>query len=287
VSDITLEPQYSLRGRSTTREAVYSELRRRSEALRTHPKLLLDLAYGPTPRERLDVFTQQDGAPVVVFVHGGYWRALDKDIFLALCAPLAEAGFVAINVEYGLRPDFTLPQIVAQVLRAISFIAGNAAEYGGRADRVILCGHSAGGHMVAWAATIDWRALGMEGMEIWGVVPVSGIFDLEPLLRTSINNDLELDADTARAFSPIHFPNRRDRPDHPLPPTLGIVGGRETRGFLDQTRMFNTALQAAGHEAQMYIADGLDHFSICQALADPDSPVFARLMAFIEAQISR
>lgn len=284
MSDLSLEPLYSLRGRSTTREAVYSELRQRSAALRTDPTLRLDVPYGPTPRERLDVFTQRDGAPVVIFVHGGYWRALDKDIFLALCAPFAQAGFVAINVEYGLRPDFTVPEIVAQVLQAISFIAGNAAKFGGRADRIILCGHSAGGHMVAWAAGIDWRARGVEGVEIRGVVPISGIFDLEPLLRTSINDDLKLDSDSARGLSPIHLTDRRQLS---LPPTLAMVGGQETQGFLDQTRLFNTALQVAGHDAQMYIADGLDHFSICQALADPGSAVSARLMAFIEAQISR
>lgn len=279
--DTVLEALYSLKGRSTTREAVYADLRKRSAAARTRPGFLYDLAYGPTPRERMDVFTQHGGAPVFVFVHGGYWRALEKDIFLALCAPFAERGFVAVNVDYGLRPDFTVPEIVAQVLRAIAFIADNAISYGGRADRLILCGHSAGGHMVAWAATTDWRALGAGEIDIRAIVPVSGIFDLEPLRRTSINNDLALDADTAERLSPIH------RLDRPLPPTFGVVGGQETRGFLDQTRNFNTALQAAGHTAQVLVAEDLDHFSICQALADPDSVVFERVLTFIEAQIDK
>ena len=224
----------------------------------------------------MDVFTQQGGAPVFVFIHGGYWRALDKDIFLALCAPHAARGFVAANVDYGLRPDFTVLEIVAQVLQAIAFIANNATRYGGRADRMILCGHSAGGHMVAWAATADWQALGADGIEIKAVVPVSGLFDLEPLRRTSINDDLALDANTARRLSPIH------RVGHPMPPTLGVVGGEETLGFQDQTRQYNAALQAAGHTTQMLTGEGLDHFSICQALADPDSAVFTRVAAFIE-----
>lgn len=274
-----LEALYSLKGGSTTRDAAYADLRSRSVALRGQRNLLLDVPYGPTARERLDVFTQEGGAPVYIFIHGGYWRALDKDIFLALCAPLAARGFVAANIDYGLRPDFTVPEIVAQVLQAIAFIANNAARYGGRADRMVLCGHSAGGHMVAWAATADWQALGAEGIEIRAVVPVSGLFDLEPLLATSINDDLTLDADTARALSPIH------RVGRPMSPTLSVVGGAETLGFQDQTRHYNAALQAAGHTAQMLTGDGLDHFSICQALADPDSAVFKSVADFIETYI--
>lgn len=271
-----LEALYSLRGGSTTREAAYADLRGRSAALHGQPKLLLDVPYGPTARERLDVFTQEGGAPIYIFIHGGYWRALDKDIFLALCAPLAARGFVAVNVDYGLRPDFTVPEIVAQVLQAIAFIANNAVRYGGRADRMVLCGHSAGGHMVAWAATVDWQALGVKEIEISAVVPVSGLFDLEPLLATSINDDLALDAGTAREMSPIH------RAGRPMPPTLSVVGGDETLGFQDQTRHYNAALQTAGHTAKMLTGDGLDHFSICQALADPDSAVFKSVAAFIE-----
>lgn len=274
-----LEALYSLKGGSTTRDAAYADLRSRSVALRGQPNLLLNVPYGPTARERLDVFTQNGGAPVYVFIHGGYWRALDKDIFLALCAPLAARGFVAANIDYGLRPDFTVPQIVAQVLQAIAFIANNAARYGGRADRMVLCGHSAGGHMVAWAATVDWQALGVEGIDIKAVVPVSGLFDLQPLLATSINDDLALDADTARGMSPVH------RAARPMPPTLSVVGGDETLGFQDQTRHYNAALQAAGHTAQMLTGDGLDHFSICQALADPDSAVFKSVADFIETYI--
>jgi arylformamidase len=274
-----LEPLYSLKGGSTTREAAYADLRERSAALRGQPKLLLDIPYGPTPRERLDVFTQDGGAPVFVFIHGGYWRALDKDIFLALCAPLAARGFVAANIDYGLRPDFTVPEIVEQVLQAIAFIANNAARYGGRPDRIVLCGQSAGGHMVAWAATVDWQVLGADGIDIRAVVPVSGLFDLEPLRQTSINDDLALDADTARDLSPIH------RAGYPVPPTLSVVGGDETLGFQDQTQNYTAALQAAGHTAVMLTGDGLDHFSICQALADPRSAVFTRVVAFIEAQI--
>ncbi len=279
MSDAELEELYSLRGRSATREEVYTELHRRSEALRSRPDLLHDLTYGATSRERIDVFTQEGGAPVFIFIHGGYWRALEKDTFLAVCEPFADRGFVAANVDYGLRPEFTVPEIVAQVLRAIIFIADNAASYGGRADRIVLCGHSAGGHMAAWAASEVWRAHGVEEIEIKAVIPVSGIFDLGPLRQTSINDDLAMDANTAHRLSPFYHLSR------PLPPMLCVVGGRETKGFLDQTQQFNIALRAAGHMSQVLIASGLDHFNICQALANSDSAVFARVMDFMEAQI--
>ena len=279
VIDPSLEALYSLKDRSTTRETVYSNLRRRSEAVRAQPNVICDIAYGPTPRERIDVFTQQGGAPVFVFVHGGYWRAFEKDTFLALCAPFAARGFVSVNVDYGLRPEFTVLEIVEQVLRAIAFIGKNALSYGGRAECIILCGHSAGGHMVAWAAGTDWRTLGAGDIDIRAIIPVSGIFDLEPLRWTSINGDLALDAISAEKLSPIN------RLDLQLPPTLGVVGGQETQGFLDQTRNFSTALQASGHIAQTLVAEHLDHFSVCQAISEPDSALFHRVNAIIDAQL--
>lgn len=280
MTDTALEPLYALKGASRTREAAYAALREISAALRGRADLIQDLPYGRNPRARLDVFGQSGGdAPVFVFVHGGYWRALDKDIFLALAAPWAARGFVAVNVEYALRPELTVAGIVDQVLEAIVFVADNAARYGGRADRLVLCGHSAGGHMVAWAAAADWAARTVDRPGIKAVVPVSGIFDLVPLLRTSINDDLGLDEDTARALSPIHALSR------PLPPTLALVGGAETEGFRQQTKTYAAALQSAGHEAEAFVADGLDHFTICQALADPQSRTFARVAAFVDARV--
>ena len=279
MSNTDLEEFYSLKGRSGTRELIYAQLRKRSEILSARPDLLSDLPYGATPRERLDVFVQEENAPIFIFVHGGYWRALEKDIFLAICAPFADRGFVAVNVEYGLRPDFTVPDIVEQILRAITFIGDNAVSFGGRADRIVLCGHSAGGHMVAWAAPENWDTRCLEEIQIRAVVQISGIFDLEPLRWTSINGDLALDANSAEKLSPIH------RLDLQLPPTLGVVGGQETQGFLDQTRNFNTALQASGHIAQTLVAGHLDHFSVCRAIADPDSALFHRVIAFIDAQL--
>lgn len=279
MADPAVEPLYALKGASQTRDAAYGELREKSEALSGRAGLLQDVAYGPHPRQRLDVFTQQGGAPIFVFVHGGYWRALAKDIFLAQAAPFADRGFVAVNVEYALRPEATVPQIVEQVLDAIAFVAGHAADYGGRADRMVLCGHSAGGHMVAWAAATDWAARGVAGLEIAAVVPVSGVFDLAPLRETSINDDLQLDAATAESLSPLHYLAR------PMPPTLALVGGAETLGFQAQTQAYAAALRNSGHNVESFVADGLDHFTICQALADPESETFARVAAFVDAHV--
>lgn len=277
--DPAVEPLYALKGASQTRETAYRVLRETSDAQRGRSDLLADIAYGRGPRERLDVFTQAGGAPVFVFVHGGYWRALEKDNFLALAAPFAARGFVAANVEYGLRPDYSVPEIIEQVLDAIAFVADNAAGFGGRADRMVLCGHSAGGHMVAWAAATDWAARGVGGVDIKAVVPVSGVFDLQPLLATSINGDLKLDDQTARGLSPMHSLER------PMPPTLALVGGAETEGFRQQTLAYTAALRDAGRDAQSFVADGLDHFTICQALADPQSPTFARVAAFLDTHL--
>lgn len=277
--DAAIEPLYALKGASATREVAYAALREKSAALHGRANLITDVSYGPHPRQRLDVFGQDGGAPIFIFVHGGYWRALDKEMFLAQTAPFADRGYVAVNVEYGLRPDLTVAQIIAQVLEAIAFVAMNAERYGGRADRVVLCGHSAGGHMVAWAAGVDWPGHGVHALQINAVLPVSGVFDLVPLRQTSINDDLLLDAETAVSLSPMHNVARR------MPPTLALVGGAETRGFQEQTQAYVSTLRAAGHEAQSFVADGLDHFTICQALADPQSPAFAQIAAFLEANL--
>ncbi len=271
--DPALEPLYALKGASATRARAYTALEARSAALRDRADLVRDVAYGPGPRQRLDVFTRDGiGAPIFVFVHGGYWRALEKEIFLALAAPFAARGWVAINLEYGLRPEFAFREIVDQVTEAVAFIATRSGRWGGDGGRIVLAGHSAGGHMVAWAAA-------KPSLPIRAVAPISGIFDLEPLLHTSINADLGLDAATARALSPQH------RLPAVMPPTLALVGGGETEGFKAQTRNYAAALRAAGHPAEDHAAGDYDHFTICEALADPDSDVFARLAAFAEAAV--
>jgi arylformamidase len=225
-----------------------------------------DIAYGATPFETLDVFpAAQPGAPIQVFFHGGYWRSLDKSDLSFFAVPLVDAGATVVLANYGLCPAVSLDEIVRQARAAVAWVWRNAADLGGDARRIHVSGHSAGGQLAAMALSHDWAAEGLPGDLVKGVFSISGLFELEPLMRISVNQDLRLDAAMARRNSPTL---------DPPPPGARLtvtVGANETAGFIAQSRDFHETCVRNGVASEFMAVPGADHFTVMFDLADPSS----------------
>ena len=274
--DPELEAGYNLRARHPEREAVYADMARRSAALRASAPVRLDLRYGPSPPETLDYFPAARGARLFVFVHGGYWRALDKAIFSFLAKPFLDAGIAVALTNYGLAPSVPLAEIVAQSDRSIAWLARNAGELGHDPARIVVCGHSAGGHLAAMAALADWPALGLARPPIAAIVPVSGLFDLAPLVRTNVNEALRLTPAAAMALSPTSLLRATGIP------TLVAVGGRETKAFRAQSRDFHAAWQEAGNPSAYLEPASHTHFTVLEDIADPGAGLCRAILALLQ-----
>ena len=226
-----------------------------------------DLAYGPHPRQRVDVFPSGPGAPLLIFIHGGYWRSSDKESFAFIAPAFVEAGIAVALVEYALCPTVTLPTLCNQVRDAVVWLAQNSRELGIEDGPFVVSGHSAGGHLAVWLSGLDWTESGLTGSPIRGAVSISGLFDLEPIRLSYLNEDLRLDAETARRFSPVHQ----------LPvaaaPVVFCVGGHETEEFRRQQADVVAAWTGAGLTCSVIDMPDQNHFDIIEALGDPGTPL--------------
>ncbi len=254
--DPALEADYALRARHPERDAEYARMRAASDPLRAQHAATLDLRYGDGPRMRLDYFGAGEGTPLLVFFHGGYWRALEKEIFGFLAGPLLARGISVALPGYDLAPAVSVPQIVAQAHAALAWLA--QARLGCDAGRVVLSGHSAGAQLAAMAMLDPRSPLGLRGL-----LGVSGVYDLAPLLRTSVGASVALTAAQARSASPLHALHDGAR----FPARL-VAGARETPGFVGQTLRFAEALRARGEEAEAVLVPGTTHFSVLHDLFD-------------------
>jgi len=262
--DEMLEAEFALRQRHPERDEVYDGHRRRSEALRARGRCELDQRYGAGPRCLLDVFPAGAGAPVLFFVHGGYWRALAKSDVSFIAEPFQRAGITVVMPGYDLVPAVRVGDIVKQVRAAFGWVIDKIAP-----RRIVVAGHSAGGQLAAMLA-LDQAERGRG--PIVGLVGVSGVFDLRPLLRTSINSDLALSRDAAAGASPL-LRLRALRPAAPLMPLLAVVGGDETQGFKLWSSDFAAAWHARGAPATLVEPVGRSHFTILDALAEAEGEV--------------
>jgi acetyl esterase/lipase len=226
-----------------------------------HERAQLDIPYGPAARQKFDLFLPE-GTPkgLFIFVHGGYWLKFDKSSWSHLAVgPLAHGWAVAMP-SYDLCPDVSIADITRQVASAVVHIA---EEVDGP---IVLAGHSAGGHLVA--RMLD-RALVPDdiGARLKTVIPISPLADLVPLLRTSMNKEFKMDAEAARAESPVEMQDRYD-----VPVTVW-VGAEERPAFLDQAVWLSDAW-GADH----VIAFGKHHFNVIDPLADPESDLVALIV---------
>lgn len=230
------------------------------------PRAELDLSYGDAPREKLDLFHPGSGpGPVALFVHGGYWQALDRTRFSHMARGLNAHGVAVAVPSYDLCPAVTIGQIVAQMRAAAVML------YRRTGQRMLAIGHSAGGHLAAMLLATDWRAIDpiLPADLVAAALPISGVFELAPLRGTSTGVALRLDAATIGAFSPRFLPS-------PGLPLHCVVGAAESQEFLRQSRDMAEAW-GGGFEA----VPGAHHFSVIGPLAEPNSALTARAKSLV------
>lgn len=235
----------------------------------------LDISYGDTAGQKLDIFPAADkNAPVHVFIHGGYWRALDKDHYSHLAAPLVNAGATAVLVNYDLCPAVRVSDIVKQVRRSIIFVHGAISDFNGDPDKIYVSGHSAGGHLAAMMIATDWSAsAGLDPQLIKGSVLLSGLFDIEPHRHLDIQADINLTADEAREMSPMGWPAVVKSP------VLLAVGEHEPNLFHWQSLAYAAHLRTNGVKAEYLSMPGDNHFSITDRLGNADDALTQLIIA--------
>jgi len=231
----------------------------------------LDRAYGEQPGETVDIFPARKGdGSCMMFIHGGYWRALDKKDFSFLAPAWVDAGVSLAVVNYDLCPRVTMDEIVRQMLRASRWLWLNAEEYGMDQDRLYVAGHSAGGHLTAMLMCALWPVFDRSlPKDLWkGGLAISGVYDLRPLVEVDwLNGDLRLDTASALRLSPAFMPPATHAP------VMTCAGGGESSEFLRQNALLGSRWRAAF--AGDVAMPGRHHFSVVDGLAEQKSALFA------------
>lgn len=229
-----------------------------------------DIVFDPTSGMALDWFAGAPGGPVVLWIHGGYWRAVSKSQQSLVAPGLVAAGAHVAVMDYRLAPAVTLDEIVRQARAAAAFVIAAAATHGADPARVFIAGHSAGGQLGGMLLA-EFGALR-------GGIMLSGLFELEPVRLSHINEWLRLDADAVRRFSPMrHIPADG-------PALLVSYGGRESAEFRWQSETYASAWQAAGHRTALAPQQSRHHFDLVVGLGDPGDPLCRAVADFIQTE---
>lgn len=268
----TLYAEYNNRGKVKDFTEWAADWKRRGAALHASGvRVQTDLAYGPETRSRFDLYLPDaDNPPLHVFIHGGYWQWNDKEDFAFVAKPFIEAGIAFANVEYTLCPETDIAGLVDQVRRALAHLWRKGPEMGYNRDRMQVSGHSAGGHLAATMLTTDWTEFG-DGLPadlLKSGIPISGIFDLEPIRYTPIGDPLGLTSENIPPLSPMFSPPRTRAA------TVIALGALEGREFHRQAETLAANFRAHGVDVTIDSVFGCHHFSVMEAMASADSALF-------------
>ena len=258
--------QYSPRTSVPDAEDYLAKNAEMSAAVREKLDGTLDIAFGESEGQKLDVFpAAKANSPVHLFIHGGYWRALDKSFYSHMAAPLVAAGATVVVVNYDLCPKVRVTDIVEQMRRSLVWTYKNVSDHNGDPNRIHLSGHSAGGHLNGMMIATDWQAFaGLPNDLIKSSVLLSGLFDIEPHRFLDVQADIHLTEDEATAMSPMFKP-----PIAKSNVILG-VGENEPHLFHWQSLAYAAHLRTHGVKAEYISTPGDNHFSITDRLANGD-----------------
>lgn len=268
---IDLEAEYDNRARVPEHPAIFARWHRDAQAYRDGwPGARLKLPYGRSPRQTIDLFPgAKDGptSPLMMFIHGGWWRSLHPDEFSHMAAGPNAHGVTVAVVGYDLCPTVAIADIVGQMRAAALHL------WRERGRRMIAVGHSAGGHLAACLLATAWGTIepGLPDDLVPAAYAISGVYDLVPLTRISVNADLRLDEQAARDLSPIRWRVPAGRV------LDAVVGGSESSEFLRQSRAIADAWRPHAQTRYEAIA-GKNHFDVIDALAQPDSDMTRRVV---------
>lgn len=270
-----LEAQFNNRARVADHADILRRWADASALSRERSRVALDIPYGAGPRERLDVFrptsASPGGAPVLVFIHGGWWRSLGKQDYSFVAPSFATAGAVVVLPGYDLCPAASIETIVLQMTQALAWTWRHIADHGGDPRRIVVAGHSAGGHLATMLLCCDWTRVApdLPSDLVTQVCSVSGVYDLAPVARTPfLKADLRLAPADVERLSPAGFPAPRGRR------LMAFVGALESDEFRRQNRLMQ---QRWGRDVVPVCEEVPDthHFDVMHAFADPDAPLHA------------
>jgi arylformamidase len=273
MTDVDYEFDYNLRARVPDFAEIFARWAREAEDYRAEALKRdcaeLGLSYGDTPRQFIDLFwpAADKSAPVALFIHGGFWRAFDPSSSSQLARGFNGRGIAVAVVGYDLCPIVTIGDIIVQIRRACIFLWQRFGQ------RLLVTGHSAGGHLAASMVATDWRTLYPKAPTdlVPAAFALSGIFDLTPLLDIPVNQDLRLDAEAAHRDSPLFWPIAPGRV------LDAAVGDCETGEFKRQSSTIAETWRRRGAQTQYAEFPG-NHFTVLDALTDPASAMVGRIV---------
>ena len=275
----TLEAEYNLMARrGADFPRVVERWLARSALHREHSKCHIDLAYGEGDREKLDFFYGGDPVgPVVIYIHGGYWQRGDKNMYSFVTEAFVKHGVSVVMLNYDLTPSVRMAQIPPQIRKAISWTWSNAETLGFAKEKITVMGHSAGGHLTAMMMATDWAMFApqLPSDLILSGIPISGVFELEPLIHTSLNEGPQMNRSEAVAESPCFIPPVTNAPQ------LVLAGAAETTEFLRQSDDYADLYRTNDRNIERYDVPDADHFDELERLSEDNSIVFKKCMEFI------
>ena len=264
------EMEYQYNPRESVPE--YPELAKtraaQAKKVRDSAKSWLNVAYGDSPREMLDIYAaDKPGGPVLVYIHGGYWRSGSKEDNCNFVPTFTKRGATVVLVEYDLCPQVTVTDIVRQTRAAIAWVYKNSTRYAGDSSRIFVAGHSAGGHLTAMALANDWTKEGMPRDCIKGAVATSGVYDLDMVIKISVQEQVRMTPEVAKQNSPFLNPPKVKCP------LVVAVGGAEPKGWQHMSEDYFNYVKQHGMNAEYLVVPGANHYTMSEKLLDDANPL--------------
>ena len=262
----TLDDSYDNHKAIPESAVMFSIWTERSKAFRSAHPQYLDIPYGPLEREKIDYFSAGANTPVVIFIHGGYWQQYSKNDFSFLAENYLKERISVAMVDYPIAPQANMDQIVTSSKNAVQFINQHILQWGGNPENMVLSGWSAGGHL---------SITSMNGMKLKAVIPISGIFELEPLIGTFLNKKLQMDLAIAKRNSPIlNLPKGKT-------PIYLFFGGNELGEMCRQSHDFADKLKASHYPVELIDIPEKNHFTMLEQFEFPEGAIHSHILSLM------
>ena len=229
-----------------------------------------NIAYGKGPLQKLDIFgknNKEELKPLHVFIHGGYWRALDKDYHAHMSVPFNKNNILFFNINYDLCPQVTLSDICEQIVEAIIWIFNNCKNYGGNNKKISISGHSAGAHLVSYLLSIDWSMYDLPKNVFHGAALISGIYNLKIVQKISVNKELNLSNKEVQEKTTLN-----KLPTFKIPLFISY-GENEPEGWKHQSISYCDFLTKNHYKYKVIPSKGDNHFTLIDTLANENSNI--------------